>query len=813
MIIPPPEYVPRKAGYDVKDIDIIIPAPICQVVTGKQGIYQQINIQKKAMTVQEFKKLAESDRYKPPKHDDHEDLERKYWKNVTYVSPIYGADVSGTITDPDLKVWNINCLGTILDYVNEDYGISIEGVNTAYLYFGMWKTTFAWHTEDMDLYSINYLHFGAPKTWYVIPPEHGRRLERLANGYFPSSFKACPAYLRHKMSLISPQILKQYSIPFNKITQEAGEIMITFPYGYHAGFNHGFNCAESTNFAMPRWVEYGKHATQCQCRSDMVKISMDTFVKRFQPDRYDLWIAGKDVAQCPQDPTRSSVAVQPSISDILCNKNNSLDPPELEQLLNSSGSSGCKKLKRHPVHQSKQLAPGDTAEELLLTGDVADEELTQVLDDIYAKAGESYSGRTPEPDPDDMPKVSKRSMSGGGNAAKRKRMAASVRLATLKQSQTTVAVPSPMVMSEAVKHRVINTKNLATIKKSLPASITVRRIKPTVDPNAELLKRLQQSGTTITAAVLSKPSNPPARGAGPASKVGRGGVILPPPRASPIASTNKLVAHAIASNRGGRGGGVIGSHGVVKLSSSVVVQYASPHGGNIARGGRGGAIRGNVIPQYTASPLISSSAKSGLGVRPNGSRGYNHNQRGGNFSMGQNGARGYNHVQRGGRGMTLNGRNVPMVNQLFNGVTYSGNRGRPAFGRPQTMSAPIAVPIEEIEEEDEDLNAIKHLLEPQILLDEGPAKSFNLNVKNGNVSKKQHSPPKGKECNRSPVKQSNGGKTEEIVLDDADESNEPFSFWYLSALGKCYITSSSTGDIMQSGYGLHLDHKRVRPEQ
>lgn len=86
------------------DLDVTIPAPICQVVTGKQGIYQQINIQKKPMSVQEFKVLAESDRFKPPKHDDHDDLERKYWKNVTYVSPIYGADVSGTITDPDLKV-------------------------------------------------------------------------------------------------------------------------------------------------------------------------------------------------------------------------------------------------------------------------------------------------------------------------------------------------------------------------------------------------------------------------------------------------------------------------------------------------------------------------------------------------------------------------------------------------------------------------------------------------------------------------------------------------------------------------------------
>lgn len=63
--------------------------------------------------------------------------------------------------------WNIARLNTILDVVEEECGISIEGVNTPYLYFGMWKTTFAWHTEDMDLYSINYLHFGEPKSWQV----------------------------------------------------------------------------------------------------------------------------------------------------------------------------------------------------------------------------------------------------------------------------------------------------------------------------------------------------------------------------------------------------------------------------------------------------------------------------------------------------------------------------------------------------------------------------------------------------------------------------------------------------------------------
>lgn len=63
--------------------------------------------------------------------------------------------------------WNIGHLNTLLDMVEQECGIVIEGVNTPYLYFGMWKTTFAWHTEDMDLYSINYLHFGQSKSWWV----------------------------------------------------------------------------------------------------------------------------------------------------------------------------------------------------------------------------------------------------------------------------------------------------------------------------------------------------------------------------------------------------------------------------------------------------------------------------------------------------------------------------------------------------------------------------------------------------------------------------------------------------------------------
>lgn len=338
-IIPPVEWKPRRSGYDIENINMTIPAPISQVVTGyvqiisppyatsfnkytykyiysAHGFYQQINIQqRRQMTLRQFMEKANSELHQTPRHTDYDDLERKYWKNITYISPLYAADVKGSLSDEDLDVWNIGRLDTILNLVNTDYGIEIDGVNTAYLYFGMWKSSFAWHTEDMDLYSINYLHFGAPKTWYAIPPAYGRRLEKLANETFVENYQECNAYLRHKMTMISPKVLRQHNIPYNKVTQEAGEIMITFPFGYHAGFNHGFNGAESTNFASKRWIEYGKRASICKCRTDMVKISMETFVRHFQPERYQNWLKGEDYGCHPEEPGKVCAAAPPTINE------------------------------------------------------------------------------------------------------------------------------------------------------------------------------------------------------------------------------------------------------------------------------------------------------------------------------------------------------------------------------------------------------------------------------------------------------------------------------------------------------------------
>ena len=164
------------------------------------------------MTVKDFRKLTSDERYRTPAYKSWDDLERKYWKGISYNSPIYGADVNGTLFGEEINTWNVAQLDTLLDFINENEGIRIAGVTNPYLYFGMWRATFPWHVEDMDLYSINYIHYGEPKTWYAIAPEDGKRFETFAASLFAEQSARCGAWLRHKTSLINPQLIRQNGI-------------------------------------------------------------------------------------------------------------------------------------------------------------------------------------------------------------------------------------------------------------------------------------------------------------------------------------------------------------------------------------------------------------------------------------------------------------------------------------------------------------------------------------------------------------------------------------------------------------------------
>lgn len=203
-----------------------------------------------------------------------EELERIYWKTLTYATPLYGADLMGTLFHESTELWNLNKLPNLLDVL----GTKVPGVNTAYLYMGMWKATFAWHLEDVDLYSINYLHFGAPKQWYSISQADARRFETAMKSIWPTDAKACDQFLRHKAFLISPTHLQQhYNIKVNKCLSYPGEFVVTYPYGYHSGYNLGYNCAEAVNFALDSWLPMGKIAKKCECAQAQDSVWVDVY--------------------------------------------------------------------------------------------------------------------------------------------------------------------------------------------------------------------------------------------------------------------------------------------------------------------------------------------------------------------------------------------------------------------------------------------------------------------------------------------------------------------------------------------------------
>ncbi|KAG5363313.1 DNA damage-responsive transcriptional repressor RPH1 [Yarrowia sp. B02] len=203
-------------------------------------------------------------------------LEKIYWKTIAYKEPMYGADMPGSLFDDKTRSWNVAHLDNLLNQLD----IKIPGVNDAYLYCGLWKSTFAWHLEDIDLYSINYIHFGAPKQWYSVNQEDEAKFFQIMADTFPEDHKACKEFLRHKTFLVSPQLLERNGLTVNRLHHYQGEFVITFPYGYHAGYNLGYNCAESVNFATPQWVPIGKHAHKCLCISDSVGLDVERLERR-----------------------------------------------------------------------------------------------------------------------------------------------------------------------------------------------------------------------------------------------------------------------------------------------------------------------------------------------------------------------------------------------------------------------------------------------------------------------------------------------------------------------------------------------------
>nr|XP_054751747.1 lysine-specific demethylase 5A-like isoform X1 [Lytechinus pictus] len=208
-----------------------------------------------------------------------EQIEKEFWRLVQSVEDDvlveYGADIhtlvqgSGFPTKKSKVVaaedqeyitspWNLNNLPvqseSVLCHINAD----ISGMKVPWIYVGMCFSSFCWHNEDHWSYSINYLHWGEPKTWYGVPGSAADLFEKAMRSQAPELFEAQPDLLHQLVTIMSPTILMNHGVPIVRTNQCAGEFVVTFPRAYHAGFNQGYNFAEAVNFCPADWLPMGR---------------------------------------------------------------------------------------------------------------------------------------------------------------------------------------------------------------------------------------------------------------------------------------------------------------------------------------------------------------------------------------------------------------------------------------------------------------------------------------------------------------------------------------------------------------------------
>ncbi|KAK1379083.1 Lysine-specific demethylase [Heracleum sosnowskyi] len=227
-------------------------------------------------TFREFEKMANkvfSRRYSSSGCLPATYMEKEFWQEIAYgrtESVEYACDVDGSafssshVDQLGKSNWNLKKLSRLPKSILRLLEIIVPGVTEPMLYIGMLFSMFAWHVEDHYLYSMNYHHCGAAKTWYGVPGHTALDFEKVVlqhvygqNILSTTGEDGALDLLLGKTTLFPPNILLKYGVPVYKAVQKPGEFVITFPRAYHAGFSHGFNCGEAVNFAIGDWFPLG----------------------------------------------------------------------------------------------------------------------------------------------------------------------------------------------------------------------------------------------------------------------------------------------------------------------------------------------------------------------------------------------------------------------------------------------------------------------------------------------------------------------------------------------------------------------------
>lgn len=213
-IIPPHGWVPsknnRRESMLLRSMKVKPYLQKLQEVDGKKGISLYKPKQLNKMSIDEFDEKAKSYVNGMLPSDCTTITENGFWSAVKSdkIRALYAADVGGTLMEENCAgQWNFaNFMNTTLLKLTSKT-LKIPGISTPYLYFSSPFTFSPWHSEDINLYSINYLHYGDCKTWYGIPSKNSGEFEEFTNEAMKTLLINCSAPMRHKLLMVDPTFL------------------------------------------------------------------------------------------------------------------------------------------------------------------------------------------------------------------------------------------------------------------------------------------------------------------------------------------------------------------------------------------------------------------------------------------------------------------------------------------------------------------------------------------------------------------------------------------------------------------------------
>ncbi|KAL8146971.1 putative lysine-specific demethylase JMJ16 isoform X2 [Apium graveolens] len=157
--------------------------------------------------------------------------------------------------------WNLNNTanlpGSLLAF--ENHNTSVASIPR--LHIGMCLSSHCWKVEDHHLYSLCYMHFGAPKIWYGIPGIYLFKFEAALKRKNPH-LSEHPELLYKLATQLSLSSLESEGIPLYRCVQLQGEFLLIFPGAYYSGIDCGFNCSEAVNFAPFDWLPHGQNVVE-----------------------------------------------------------------------------------------------------------------------------------------------------------------------------------------------------------------------------------------------------------------------------------------------------------------------------------------------------------------------------------------------------------------------------------------------------------------------------------------------------------------------------------------------------------------------